>query len=111
MLHLGFSIAMRTISEGGFWLSDTISKFVMISNFRGLHARASAKFCAVAGAWDATISVSKDDMTVGGCSIMGLLLLSAGKGSLIEISAEGLQAEEAVETLVKLVEDRFGEVN
>jgi len=42
---------------------------------------------------------------------MGLLLLSAGKGSLIEISAEGLQAEEAVETLVKLVEDRFGEVN
>lgn len=90
-------------------LAETLSKTVIIQNFRGLHARASAKFCAVASAWDADVRVSKDDMTVGGCSIMGLLLLSAGKGSRIEISASGVQAQEALDTLIRLVEERFGE--
>ena len=90
-------------------MSEKASAKVEINNFRGLHARASAKFCAVAGSWDAIVTVSKDEITVGGCSIMGLLLLGAGKGSIIRIDADGPQAEEAVKTLVRLVEERFGE--
>ena len=82
---------------------------VTLCNQRGLHARASAKFCAVAACWDAKISVSKDGFTVGGCSIMGLLTLGAGIGSVITICAEGAQAAEALDALTRLVADRFGE--
>lgn len=82
---------------------------VTLCNQRGLHARASAKFCAVAAAWDAKITVSKDGYTVGGCSIMGLLTLGAGVGSSITIAASGRQAYEALDALCKLVADRFGE--
>ena len=80
-----------------------------IRNRRGLHARASAKFCALAGSWEADVRVEKDEITVGGCSIMGLLMLGAGPGSVIVISATGPQAEEAVSSLARLVEEQFGE--
>lgn len=80
-----------------------------IVNRRGLHARASAKFCQVAAAFDAKVKVSKDGTTVGGRSIMGLLTLGAGVGATVTISATGPQAKEAVETLARLVADRFGE--
>ncbi len=90
--------------------ADTpIVAIVEIVNRRGLHARASAKFCAVAGSFDAKIFVAKHDLTVGGRSIMGLLTLGAGIGSTIEISATGPQAREAVETLMRLVAEKFGE--
>lgn len=89
--------------------SDVHSAIVTIVNRRGLHARASAKFCAVAGSFDAVISVTKDALTVGGRSIMGLLMLGAGSGSTVRIAATGLQAAEAVDTLAKLVADKFGE--
>ena len=92
-------------------MSESCSARVEIQNKRGLHARASAKFCAVASSWDASVRVIKDGYKVGGCSIMGLLTLAAGPGSEIEIQAEGPQAQEAVETLVKLVEERFGEAD
>ena len=82
---------------------------VTILNRRGLHARASSKFCAVAGAFDATITVTKDGYSVGGCSIMGLMMLGAGIDSEIELTVSGPQAHEAMDTLVKLIEDRFGE--
>jgi phosphocarrier protein len=82
---------------------------VTIVNRRGLHARAAAKFCAVAGAFDANVRVAKDDITVGGRSIMGLLMLGAGVGSTVTISATGPQASEVVDTLVRLVADKFGE--
>ncbi|MEZ5922692.1 MAG: HPr family phosphocarrier protein [Parvularculaceae bacterium] len=82
---------------------------VRIINRRGLHARASAKFCAVAGSFDADIRVTKDEFTVGGKSIMGLLMLGAGVDSDIAIEATGPQAAEAIDTLVKLVADKFGE--
>ena len=88
---------------------ETHAESVVVRNRRGLHARASAKFCAAAGAWDASVRVRKDDFDVGGCSIMGLLMLGAGAGSEITISAAGPQAREAVETLVRLVEEKFGE--
>ena len=82
---------------------------VTIVNRRGLHARASAKFCAVAGSFEADVLVAKDGFEVGGCSIMGLLTLGAGEGAEIELAASGPQAAEALDTLVKLVRDRFGE--
>ena len=86
-----------------------VSRTVTILNQRGLHARASAKFCAVAASWDADVRVTKDEFTVGGKSIMGLLMLGAGRGAEITISATGAQAQEAVETLTRLVAEKFGE--
>lgn len=88
---------------------DGYSAEVTLCNRRGLHARASAKFCAAASAWDASVKVSKDGYTVGGCSIMGLLTLAASIGCKVTITATGPQAREAVEVLVLLVKDRFGE--
>ncbi len=83
---------------------------VEICNNKGLHARASAKFVKLASSYDdAHIMVIKDDNRVDALSIMGLLMLAASKGSTIEIEAEGPQAQEAVEALVALVNDRFGE--
>ena len=82
---------------------------VKLKNMRGLHARASAKFCAVAGSFEARVTVSMDGYTVPGTSIMGLMMLGAGIGDEIAIAATGPQALEAVDTLVKLVGDRFGE--
>lgn len=92
-------------SDGGEPLSATVT----IVNRRGLHARASARFCAVAGAFEAKISVTKDQITVGGRSIMGLLMLGAGAGSAIDIEASGPQAAEALDTLIRLIADKFGE--
>ncbi len=86
-----------------------VSVEVVIVNRRGLHARASGKFAAVAGSFDASVTVMKDGITVGACSIMGLLMLGAGKGATVTIAATGEQASEAVETLVGLIADRFGE--
>jgi len=83
---------------------------VEICNIKGLHARASAKFVKLASSYDnAQIFVVKDDNRVDALSIMGLLMLAASKGSTIEIEAQGIQAQEAVEALVALVNDRFGE--
>lgn len=83
---------------------------VEICNNKGLHARASAKFVKLASSYDNTqITVIKDDNRVDALSIMGLLMLAAAKGSTIEIEAEGEQAQEAVDALVALVNDRFGE--
>ncbi|NWG71110.1 MAG: HPr family phosphocarrier protein [Parvularculaceae bacterium] len=80
-----------------------------IRNARGLHARASAKFAAVAGSFDAEITVACGEYRVSGLSIMGLMMLGAGVGDDIEIAADGPQAADAVATLLRLVEDRFGE--
>lgn len=82
---------------------------VEICNLRGLHARAAAKFCETARSFSATITVSKDDMTVGGCSLMALLMLGAEKGSTITITAEGVDADAALDALQGLIADRFGE--
>ena len=80
-----------------------------LANIRGLHARASAKFCAVASSFDARTKVEFAGWSVPGDSIMGLMTMCAEMGDEILISAEGPQAAEAVDTLAKLVADRFGE--
>ena len=82
---------------------------VEIVNERGLHARASAKFVKLASTFDAEVSVSREGSTVDARSIMGLMMLAAGIGSTIEISAEGAEAAQAVAALAELVENRFDE--
>jgi len=85
------------------------SACVEIVNERGLHARASAKFVKLAGDFDAEIEVTKDENTVDAQSIMGLMMLAAGIGSSITITARGPQAKEAVTALSDLVRNRFAE--
>ena len=82
---------------------------VEIVNERGLHARASAKFVKLASEFDCEIKVARDGQTVDARSIMGLMMLAAGPGSSIEISAEGPDAKAAVDALAELVESRFDE--
>jgi len=84
-------------------------KTVQVTNRRGLHARAAAKFVKLVETHRADITVSKDEATVGGASIMGLLMLSASQNTSITISASGDGAEQALLELVALVEQRFGE--
>jgi len=86
-----------------------VSREVAITNMRGLHARASAKFVAMAAELDADIEVEKDGNKVCGTSIMGLMMLGAAKGDSIIIHCSGPNAGEALEKLAALVEDRFGE--
>jgi phosphocarrier protein HPr len=90
---------------------DKPSAAVTIRNRKGLHARASAKFVKCAESFQATVRVTRDGQTVGGTSIMGLMMLAAGPGSVILLEAEGPQAPEAIEALVALVENGFGEDN
>ena len=78
-------------------------------NKRGLHARASAKFVNLASQLDAVIDVEKDGNKVCGTSIMGLMMLGAAKGDRIVIHVSGTNAEDALEKLATLVEERFGE--
>ena len=87
----------------------SIRKVVTVTNSRGLHARAAARFVKLAGSFDADIKVTRNDMTVSGLSIMGLMMLAAAPGADIEISARGAQAQAAAEALEKLVHDGFGE--
>jgi phosphocarrier protein len=86
-----------------------VSRQVAITNQRGLHARASAKFVNLASQIDATIEVEKDGHRVCGTSIMGLMMLGAAIGDSIIIHVEGDGADEALAKLVQLVEERFGE--
>lgn len=86
-----------------------ITRTVFITNKRGLHARASAKFVTLASGLPATVEVRKDGASVTGTSIMGLMMLGAAMGDSIEICARGDGAEDAVSKLAGLVEDKFGE--
>lgn len=87
-----------------------IARDVLITNRRGLHARASAKFVTLAAGLPARVEVSKDGGgAVVGTSIMGLMMLGAALGDTITISAAGDGAEAAVGALVELVENKFGE--
>ena len=82
---------------------------VEITNKRGLHARASAKFVTCARNFDATIDVTREGTNVPGTSIMGLMMLAASLGCSIKISADGADAEAALAELVALVQNGFGE--
>ena len=86
-----------------------IERDLMIVNQRGLHARASAKFVQVAGSFDASIHVEKDGTRVGGTSIMGLMMLSAGIGTTITVAASGREAQAAINAITELLANKFGE--
>lgn len=90
-------------------MSALLERELLIINKRGLHARASAKFVQTVEGLDAEIHVSKDGMTVGGTSIMGLMMLAASPGTSIVVSASGAQAEEALNVIEALIADKFGE--
>ena len=88
----------------------TTQQSVLITNRRGLHARASAKFVTLASAQTVSVTVEKAGAgSVTGTSIMGLMMLGAAMGDTIIISAEGDGADGAVAALVALVEEKFGE--
>jgi phosphocarrier protein len=87
----------------------TAARRVVIVNQRGLHARAAARFVKLAGGFDAAIMVAAKGTTVPGLSIMGLMMLAAGPGTELEISAKGGDADAAVVALVGLVANRFDE--
>ncbi|RWX74601.1 HPr family phosphocarrier protein [Neorhizobium lilium] len=90
-------------------MSPPSSREFLIVNKRGLHARASAKFVQMVESFDASVTVSKDGTTVGGTSIMGLMMLAASTGSSIEVTATGSQAEEVLLALEQLIANKFGE--
>jgi phosphocarrier protein HPr len=81
----------------------------LIVNQRGLHARASAKFVQVASNFQADVKVERDGMSVGGTSIMGLMMLAAAQGCTVRVSATGPEAAAAVEAIGALIASRFGE--
>jgi phosphocarrier protein HPr len=87
----------------------TLLKELDITNQRGLHARASAKFVKCAESFDAAVTVSRDGQSVPGTSIMGLMMLAASMGTSITVEASGPQAEAALQALEELVTRKFDE--
>ena len=90
-------------------VSSVPSRSLKIINKRGLHARASARFVQTVEGFDATVRVTREGSTVGGTSIMGLMMLAASPGCSILVQAEGSQADEVLDALEALIADRFGE--
>jgi len=82
---------------------------VTISNKLGLHARASAKLTKLAGSFSCEVWISKGERRVNAKSIMGVMMLAAGIGSEVKLETEGDQAQEAMDKLLALINDKFGE--
>ena len=89
--------------------SGAVSREIPIINKRGLHARAAAKFVQMVERFDAEVWVTRGGETVGGTSIMGLMMLSAGPGTTILVSAKGTEAQAALDAITALVADKFNE--
>jgi phosphocarrier protein len=90
---------------------EPVVRALVICNKKGLHARASAKFVQTVEKFDADVWVTRGHETVGGTSIMGLMMLAAAPGTSITISATGSQAAAAVDALEALIASRFGEAD
>jgi phosphocarrier protein len=86
-----------------------IKKSVTISNKLGLHARASAKLTKIAGSFPCEVWLSRGDRRINAKSIMGVMMLAAGLGSTVELETNGEQEEEALDAIVRLMNDKFGE--
>ena len=89
--------------------APAVVRVLEICNKKGLHARASAKFVQTVERFDADVRVTRGQDTVGGTSIMGLMMLAAGPGTTITVEATGREAAEVVEALALLVATRFTE--
>lgn len=97
--------------DGAGQAGRALAQQMTIVNRKGLHARASARFVRIAECFDAEVKVTRDGSTVNGNSIMGLMMLGAGPGSTILVSATGKQAREALDAISTLVENGFDEDN
>ena len=86
-----------------------LEKQVEIINQLGLHARAAAKFVSTAGQFTAEVHLSKDNQKINGKSIMGVMMLAASKGSFLTLTTEGEDEQKAMDALISLIADRFGE--
>jgi phosphocarrier protein HPr len=86
-----------------------IRRTISISNKLGLHARASAKLTKLAGSFQSEVFMSRDGRRVNAKSIMGVMMLAAGVGVEVEIETSGVDEQAAMDALVQLVEDKFGE--
>lgn len=84
-------------------------KILVIQNRAGLHARPAALFVQTANKFESQIRVAKEDQEVDGKSIMGIMMLAAGKGTQIRITAQGEDEKEALERLQELISNKFGE--
>ena len=89
--------------------SAAVVREIEIINKKGLHARASAKFCQTVERFDAAVRVTRGSETVGGTSIMGLMMLGAATGTTITVEVSGQEATAAIEAIDKLVSSGFGE--
>ncbi len=89
--------------------ADELRRTATITNQRGLHARASAKFVKLVATFNAEIAVRRGESVVSGESIMGLMMLAAGPGTTIELRAKGAQATEAMGALLDLINRKFDE--
>jgi phosphocarrier protein HPr len=89
--------------------AGAISRELLIINKRGLHARASAKFVQMVERFNAEVFVTRGNETVGGTSIMGLMMLAAGPGTTVTVAAVGPEAEPAVDALAALIAEKFNE--
>ena len=90
-------------------MADTTHRSLEIINEKGLHARAAAKLVEVVEGFDATAEVSRDGQHASGDSIMGLLMLAASRGTRIDVTTSGPDAEALADALAALVADRFDE--
>ena len=99
------------MTEGGSEVGgrQATSRMVTITNTRGLHARAAARFVKLAETFDAKISVTARGQTVSGLSIMGLMMLAAGPGTMVEVRGGGTDTAAALDALAGLVEAGFEE--
>jgi phosphocarrier protein len=98
------SLSANGIAEG-----DTVARSATITNRRGLHARAAAKFVKLASQFQAVVLVSKRGQEVSGLSIMGLMMLAAGPGCTIDLKGTGADAALAVDALCALIDAKFDE--
>jgi phosphocarrier protein HPr len=103
--------ALPDASPGPRIPENAVSRELPIINKRGLHARASAKFVQMVERFNADVWVTKGNETVGGTSIMGLMMLSAGPGTSILVSAAGPEAQAALDAISELVAAKFNEEN
>lgn len=88
---------------------DVLRNTVVISNQRGLHARAAAKFVKLAAGFDCHVRVSKKGQIVSGRSILGLMMLAASQGTELELIAVGREAKEAIKALSEIIDSKFEE--
>ncbi len=88
---------------------DRAEKQALVTNERGLHARAATQLVQMAAKYPCEVTLSKDGNEVNGKSIMGVLMLVASKGTMLTVAAKGDRAAEVVAAIVKLIEDKFGE--